>query len=64
MLAALEGLDEALAGVHYLHAARGDAFARLGREPEARQAFERARELARNETERLHVVGRLAALDE
>jgi len=64
MLAALEGLDEALVELHYLHAARGDALARLGRTQEAREAFERALTRARNETERLHVAGRLAALDE
>ncbi|MEM9382342.1 MAG: DUF6596 domain-containing protein [Planctomycetota bacterium] len=62
MLDALDGLEEVLDGVHYLHVARGDAFARLGRLAEARQALERARGLARNEAERQHVAGRLAAL--
>ncbi|MEM1449999.1 MAG: DUF6596 domain-containing protein [Planctomycetota bacterium] len=62
MLEALDGLEEALGSVHYLHVARGDALARLGRPAEARAALERALGLARNEAERQHVAGRLAAL--
>ena len=48
----------ALAGYHLLPAVRGDILARLGRSAEARQEFERAAELTRNERERAVLLGR------
>jgi predicted RNA polymerase sigma factor len=41
-----------LAHYHLLSAVRGDLLARLGRAAEARQAFERAASLTRNQRER------------
>jgi RNA polymerase sigma-70 factor (ECF subfamily) len=61
-LTRLEEQDARLAGYHYLPAARADLLRRLGREPEARQAYARALELADNEAEREFLAGRLAAL--
>jgi RNA polymerase sigma factor (sigma-70 family) len=47
-----------------LHAVRGDLFARLGRIAEARQAFERAAELATNEQDEMLMRRRAAGLRE
>jgi RNA polymerase sigma factor (sigma-70 family) len=47
-----------------LHAVRGDLFARLGRVAEARQAFERAAELATNEQDEMLMQRRAAELRE
>jgi RNA polymerase sigma-70 factor (ECF subfamily) len=48
-LAAIEAIE--LPEYHYLHAARADLLRRLGRDAEARAAYERAIELARSEPE-------------
>jgi RNA polymerase sigma factor (sigma-70 family) len=55
--AGLELVDEleaepALANYHWLPSVRADLLARLGRNAEAREAFERAAEMTRNERER------------
>jgi RNA polymerase sigma-70 factor (ECF subfamily) len=44
---------------HLAHAARADLYRRLGRADDARQAYERARALARQEPERRFLEGRL-----
>jgi len=44
--------DGRIDGYHLLHATRGGLLERLGRDPEAKKAFERARELATNPVER------------
>ncbi len=46
----------------YLHSTRGELLRRLGRIAEAREAFERALELARSEPERRFLAGRIAEL--
>jgi RNA polymerase sigma-70 factor, ECF subfamily len=51
-----------LDGYHYLHATRGDFLRRLGREREAREAYEQALALVRSEPERRFLERRLAAL--
>lgn len=52
-LAALEGVD--LPGYHRLPATRAELFARLGRDEEARAAYDQAAALATNETERAYL---------
>ncbi|MGW3617339.1 RNA polymerase sigma factor [Micromonospora arida] len=52
-LAALEGVD--LPGFHRLPATRAELLARLGRDDEARAAYDQAIALATNETERAHL---------
>lgn len=52
----------ALADYLPAHAARADLLARLGRAPEARAAYARALELARQEPERRTLARRLAEL--
>jgi predicted RNA polymerase sigma factor len=64
--AGLEILDDladerALQSYHLLPAARGDLLARLGRWPEAAEAFARAAELSLNEAERALLRDRVAA---
>ncbi len=54
----LEGLED----YHYYHAARADLLRRLERSEEARVAYERALELAREEPERRFLIGRIAEL--
>ena len=49
-------------GYHLAHAARADLCRRLGRAPEARQAYQRALELARQEPERRFLARRLLEL--
>jgi RNA polymerase sigma-70 factor, ECF subfamily len=63
-LALIDGiLDRGdLADYHLAHAARADLCRRLGRTAEARAAYGRALALARQETERRFLAGRLAAL--
>jgi RNA polymerase sigma-70 factor (ECF subfamily) len=51
-----------LEGYHLLHATRADLLRRLGREEEARLAYERAIELASNPTERAFLERRLGDL--
>jgi RNA polymerase sigma factor (sigma-70 family) len=46
----------------YLHSTRGELLRRLGRNAEARAAYERALELARSEPERRFLAGRIAEL--
>ena len=53
---AVEGLD----GYYLLHSARADLLRRLGRDEEARQAYERALELAPSDVERDFLRNRLA----
>ena len=60
-LEAMEGLD--LNGYHYLHAARAQLLARLGRSGEARSAYKRALELVSSEPERRFLQGRLSELE-
>ena len=50
-LVALDALADTLDGYHLLHAARGDALDRLGRQDEAIAAFERAMALTANAAE-------------
>jgi RNA polymerase sigma-70 factor (ECF subfamily) len=57
-LDALEG--PALAGYHHLPAARGDCLRRLGRWPEAAEAYRRARGLTRNRREQAFFDARVA----
>jgi RNA polymerase sigma-70 factor, ECF subfamily len=59
-LALLQGLD--LDGYHYFHATRADLLHRLGRDNEARSAYERALELVRTDPERRFLQDRLAEL--
>jgi RNA polymerase sigma-70 factor (ECF subfamily) len=51
-----------LADYHLAHAARADMCRRLGRQSEARSAYQEALALARQEPERRFLAGRLAAL--
>ena len=51
-----------LGDYQYLHSTRGELLRRLGRADEAREAFERALELARSEPERRFLAGRIAEL--
>ncbi|MCA9052754.1 MAG: RNA polymerase sigma factor [Planctomycetaceae bacterium] len=51
-----------LAGYHLAHAARADLLRRLGRSPEARQAYETALTLAHQEPERRFLMQRLTEL--
>ena len=51
-----------LADYHLAHAARADMYRRLGRQTEARAAYEMALALARQEPERRFLTGRLAEL--
>jgi RNA polymerase sigma-70 factor (ECF subfamily) len=60
---ALEIVEQlALRDYQYLHSTRGELLRRLGRTDEARQAFERALELARSERERRFLERRIAEL--
>jgi predicted RNA polymerase sigma factor len=52
--------DAALARYHLLHAVRGDLLAKLGRQREARAAFERAAALTNNEREKALLLARAA----
>jgi RNA polymerase sigma factor (sigma-70 family) len=66
-LAGLEELDklgtlEQLAGYAYLPAARADALRRLGRNAQARDAYQEALMLTDNAVERSYLAGRLSAL--
>jgi RNA polymerase sigma-70 factor (ECF subfamily) len=56
----LDGLP--LERYHLFHSARADLFRRAGRRAEARAAYERARELATNESERAFLDRRLDEL--
>lgn len=52
--------DRAMARYHLLHAVRGDLLSKLGRNDEARRAFERAAQLTQNERERALMTQRAA----
>jgi RNA polymerase sigma-70 factor (ECF subfamily) len=54
----IDGLDD----YHYFHSARADLLRRLGRQSEARTAYERDLELAGSEPERRFLARRLAGL--
>ncbi|WP_241005464.1 sigma-70 family RNA polymerase sigma factor [Nocardioides sp. zg-1228] len=57
-LAEVEAVAGALAGYHALHAARADLLRRMGRSAEARQAYDRAIELAGNRAEMAYLTRR------
>src|SRR4051812_12721871 len=61
-LALVDPLVKALDGYHLVHAARADLCRRLGRAKEARQSYERALKLARQEPERRFLERRLTEL--
>jgi RNA polymerase sigma-70 factor, ECF subfamily len=60
-LAAIEGLE--LDGYHYLHATRAELLRRIERRAEAREAYRRALELVRSDSERRFLERRLAELE-
>jgi RNA polymerase sigma-70 factor (ECF subfamily) len=65
--AGLVEADEVLAGgrldeYSYLHATRGELYARMGRDEEAARCFGRALELTINPTERRYLESRIAQL--
>jgi RNA polymerase sigma-70 factor (ECF subfamily) len=60
-LSLVEGLE--LDGYHYLHATRAELLRRLGRDEDARAAYERALELVHADSERSFLRGKLAELD-
>jgi RNA polymerase sigma-70 factor (ECF subfamily) len=60
-LALVEGLE--LDGYHYLHATRAELLRRLGRDEDARAAYERALELVHADSERSFLQRKLAELD-
>jgi RNA polymerase sigma-70 factor, ECF subfamily len=62
-LALLDGLGPALEGYRYLHATRADLLRRLGADPDARAAYERALALTTTEPERRFLRRRLADLN-
>jgi RNA polymerase sigma-70 factor (ECF subfamily) len=61
-LATIEPLMEMLADYQFAHSARADLLRRLGRTTEARQAYERALALCRQEPERRFLMRRLESL--
>jgi len=61
-LGLVDGLMKELDGYHLAHAARADLCRRLGRAKEARQSYERALKLARQEPERRFLERRLTEL--
>jgi RNA polymerase sigma-70 factor, ECF subfamily len=61
-LARVETLATSLSSYHRWHAARADLLRRLGRLAEARASYQRAHELAQNETEQRFLQGRIDEL--
>ena len=57
-LATVNGLEDALAGYHAFHATRADLLRRLGRDQEARAAYDAAIELAGNTAETAYLTRR------
>ena len=57
-LAAVDRLEDALAGYHAFHATRADLLRRLGRSQESRAAYDRAIELAGNTAETAYLTRR------
>jgi predicted RNA polymerase sigma factor len=64
-LAALDGLAsvQVVRELAAFHAARGDAFARLGERARAREAYLEARELATNACEERYIERRITTLE-
>jgi RNA polymerase sigma-70 factor (ECF subfamily) len=61
-LAAVNRLEDPLAGYHAYHATRADLLRRMGRDEESRAAYERAIELAGNTAETAYLTRRRAEL--
>lgn len=61
-LALVDALDPLLSGYHPFHAARASLLVRLGREGDARAAYEAARALTENSAERAYLTRQLARL--
>ncbi|HDH03092.1 MAG TPA: hypothetical protein ENH15_02465 [Actinobacteria bacterium] len=59
----IDGLDDALANNHRLHAVRADLARRAGKTRLARTAYHAALELCTNEVEQRYLTHRLATLD-
>jgi RNA polymerase sigma-70 factor, ECF subfamily len=57
-LAAVDRLQDELAGYHLYHATRAELLRRLGRSEKAREAYDRAIELAGNTAETAHLIRR------
>jgi RNA polymerase sigma-70 factor (ECF subfamily) len=57
-LAAIDRLEEDLAGYHAFHATRADLLRRLGRSQESRTAYDKAIKLAGNTAETAHLARR------
>jgi len=57
-LAAVDGLEDTLAGYHAYHATRADLLRRLGRSQESRAAYDKAIELAGNTAETAYLTRR------
>jgi RNA polymerase sigma-70 factor (ECF subfamily) len=57
-LAAVDPLEDRLAGYHAYHATRADLLRRMGRRPESRAAYDRAIELAGNTAETAYLARR------
>jgi RNA polymerase sigma-70 factor, ECF subfamily len=57
-LAAVDGLDDKLAGYHAYHATRADLLRRLGRSQQSRAAYDKAIELAGNTAETAYLTRR------
>jgi RNA polymerase sigma-70 factor (ECF subfamily) len=57
-LAAVDRLEDRLAGYHAYHATRADLLRRLGRSQESRAAYDKAIELAGNTAEVTHLTRR------
>ncbi len=62
-LAAVDRLDDKLAGYHAYHAARADLLRRLGRSQQSRAAYDRAIELAGNTAETAYLTRRRDELE-
>jgi RNA polymerase sigma-70 factor (ECF subfamily) len=63
VLELIEALAEPLDAYYLLHAARADLLRRLGRNPEAGDAYRRALELVSNDIERRFLEGRLRQVE-
>ena len=57
-LAAVDRLDDRLAGYHAYHATRADLLRRLGRSEQSREAYDRAIELSANTAEAAYLARR------
>ncbi len=62
-LAAVDRLEDKLAGYHYFHATRADLLRRLDRSQDSRAAYDRAIELTGNTAETAHLIRRRDELD-